>query len=222
MKFIYFLSFLLLITLTSFSQNFKIFKGDTVNRIDGKGLKQGIWFKFDKNNKVISEGRFRNGIRTGTFKSYTESGKLQAERMYDLDGKNSRMFVYYAGGKIRAKGKLIEEAKDSTWLYYNDLGTLVSQEYYAKGLKEGIWKNFYPESGKVLDEITYLKNRKNGLHKEYFENGHLKMESTLSDTTLVGATNMFHPNGKIWMKGNYSNGLQDGRWEIYKEDGSLE
>jgi len=48
------------------------------------------------------------------------------------------------------------------------------------------------------------------------------MESTLSDTTLVGATNMFHPNGKIWMKGNYSNGLQDGRWEIYKEDGSLE
>ena len=125
--------FLLFILSVAHAQSFKIYKGDTINKLDSKGLKQGVWMKFDKNNKRTSEGKFLNNVRIGKFKSFNEDGKLQAERTYGLDGKKSRMTVFYDGGKIRAKGNLIEEMKDSTWLYYNDLGTLVSEEFYVKG-----------------------------------------------------------------------------------------
>jgi antitoxin component YwqK of YwqJK toxin-antitoxin module len=214
--------FLLFLSGASQAQNFKIYKGDTINRIDGKGLKQGIWMKFDKASKPVSTGNFLNGVRKGKFISYNENGKLQAERIYAPDGKNSRMKVFYEGGKLRAKGNLNEENKDSTWLYYNDLGVLVSEEYYVNGSREGIWKTYYPESGKIVDEIRYSKGRKEGVHKEYFQNGHLKMESTLSDSSLIGPTKMYHPNGNIWMEGIYLNGLQEGNWKIYKEEGDLE
>lgn len=31
----------------------------------------------------------------------------------------------------------------------------------------------------------------------------------------------YHPNGKLWTKGNYINGIPDGKCEIYDSNGNL-
>jgi antitoxin component YwqK of YwqJK toxin-antitoxin module len=35
-------------------------------------------------------------------------------------------------------------------------------------------------------------------------------------------TIIYHPEGTIWMKGNYINGLKQGPWTVFKPDGSKE
>ena len=67
-------TFLLLVIFSSnsFSQTFKIFNGDTINRIDAKGLKQGEWRKYYKNDNLFTKGFFVDDIAIGTWKTFDE------------------------------------------------------------------------------------------------------------------------------------------------------
>ena len=69
---------LLFISATGSAQKFNIFKGDTINRTDAKGLKQGIWKKYYSNDVLFSEGVYKDGKHTGTFKTFYKSGKPQS------------------------------------------------------------------------------------------------------------------------------------------------
>ena len=62
----------------SSAQTYNVFKGDTINRTDSKGLKQGLWKKYFSNDTLFSEGVYKNNIHTGTFKTYYKSGKTQS------------------------------------------------------------------------------------------------------------------------------------------------
>jgi len=41
----------------------------------------------------------------------------------------------------------------------------------------------------------------------------------MKNNDFDGITTIYHPEGKVWMKGNYKNGLRDGTWNIFKPDG---
>src|SRR5436190_23763750 len=62
----------------STAQTFNVFKGDTINRTDKKGLKQGLWKKYYSNDTLFSEGVYKNNIHTGIFKTYYKTGKPQS------------------------------------------------------------------------------------------------------------------------------------------------
>jgi antitoxin component YwqK of YwqJK toxin-antitoxin module len=52
-------------------QTFQVFKGDTINRRDKEGKKQGIWRKYYSNDTLCSESTFKYGRHTGEFKTWT-------------------------------------------------------------------------------------------------------------------------------------------------------
>ena len=67
------LLYLILVIATSANaQKFNVFKGDTINRTDAKGLKQGLWRKYNSNDVLFSEGVYKDGKHTGTFKIYSD------------------------------------------------------------------------------------------------------------------------------------------------------
>src|SRR3954462_4526005 len=76
------LIFISLFKLCCEAQTFKVFKGDTINRVDAKGLKQGLWRKYYSTDTLFSEGVYKNGIHTGTFNSFHKNGKKQAVLKY--------------------------------------------------------------------------------------------------------------------------------------------
>ena len=69
---------ILFFTGTIHAQTFVVFKGDTINRKDAKGLKQGIWKKFYRTDSLFSITSFKDNKQTGTTKFYYESGKLKS------------------------------------------------------------------------------------------------------------------------------------------------
>ena len=44
----------------------------------------------------------------------------------------------------------------------------------------------------------------------------------MKDNELDGITIIYHPEGTVWMKGLYKNGLRDGVWSVFKANGSKE
>lgn len=91
------------------------------------GKLSGKSIVYYKNGKTASETHYKDGIKEGIFKRYSEDGIVLEEIPY----KNNQF-----------SGKVI----------YRDInGKVISEGIYEKGLKKGIWK-FY-ENGKLVKEV---------------------------------------------------------------------
>lgn len=204
-----------------FSQDFVVFKGDTINRKDAKGQKQGTWRKYYKSDKLFSEGRFVNDVPVDTFKTFYETGEMQGMLVHSGKGKRSYLTSYHPSGAIKAKGNYIDQKKDSLWQYFDQDSRLTAEEWYDKGKENGTWKtNYY--NGQVAEIIEYKNGKKEGPGQQFFSDGTIKREVTYKNDTFQGQMKYYHPNGKLWISGMYKNGIKDGKWLFYTEKGTME
>jgi len=192
-------------------QTYKIFKGDTINRTDAKGLKQGTWKRFYDNDKPFSVAFYKNGIAQGTTITYYKSGEKQGDLIHDKDGKTARLVSYWPSGKIKATGKYVSQKKDSLWNYFNEKEILTSVESFKSGEAHGVWKVFYTD-GRIAEEYTWVGGKKQGPFKKYFQSGSVKASGTYKNDSLEGTIIYFYEDGKPYVKGDYSKGLMHGKW----------
>src|SRR4051812_1913477 len=74
---------------------FIVFKSDTINRTDAKGLKQGVWKKYYPNDSLFSIGQFKNGKPYGVFKTFYKTGEQQATLTYRKGSEVADMIIYH-------------------------------------------------------------------------------------------------------------------------------
>ncbi len=221
MKRIAIILFLFFYLSDSNAQTYKVFKGDTINRIDAKGLKVGLWRKYYDNDTLFSEGYYKKGKHSGTFHTFYKNGKPQSVLNFQGLTEISFAELFYDSGILMAKGKYIDKIKDSLWTYFDEEGKKNSEEIYKNGVKEGIWK-VYHQNGQLSQQVTYKNGNKNGPFIEFFDSGKKKIEGIMVNGEFKGSVTVYHPNGNVWQKGNYVNGLKDGTWTILKVDGTPE
>jgi antitoxin component YwqK of YwqJK toxin-antitoxin module len=203
------------------SQTYNVFKGDTINRTDSNGKKQGLWKKYYKNDTLFSEGVYKNGVHTGTFRTYYRNGKPQSILNFRGTSETSFAELFFEDGTIMSRGKYIDHNKDSLWTYYDEKGNKKAEEFYKNGFKDGISKTYYT-NGQPSQIVQYKKDIKQGPYKEFFDSGNPKIEATMFNDEFDGDVIIFHPNKQVWQKGKYLHGVKDGKWIVNKEDGSLE
>jgi antitoxin component YwqK of YwqJK toxin-antitoxin module len=180
------------------------------NQIDSQGRKQGEWVKYRDGVKIY-EGAFIDDKPTGEFKRYFKSGRISSRSVFSNNGTQSYTEFYYDKRKnpIKARGNYYQQEKDSIWLYYNENGVVVKEEFFSNGLQNGVWK-LYNYLGSLIKETPY----KDGLIEDrYFEEGGVKR---LTDSLL----SVYYPNEVLRIKGFFER--QDKEWYYYKPDGSVE
>ena len=194
---------------------------DTINKIDASGRKQGYWIKKDQSGKKIYEGRFQDNIPIGEFKYFYPEGGIKAVSFMSLKGTHAHTVAYFRNGKKNAEGNYLNEKRDSIWRFYSEVdATLVSQEFYKEGKKEGKMYNYYPGEGKA--EMTSWKNGiREGPWETYFPNGKVKLKCTYKNELKNGPIQIFFSSGKIMISGQYLNGIAIGTWIYYKESGGI-
>jgi antitoxin component YwqK of YwqJK toxin-antitoxin module len=194
-----------------------------INKVDLQGRRQGLWRVYDGDEGYLKfTGEFQNDKPVGEFLYFFPNGKTKAIILQLDSGRISYATNFYLNGNIMAKGKYINQKKDSTWLYYNEEdATLASEEYYASGSKEGVWKVYYPEGG-VAEEITYQNNLRHGPWMLYFTDGKLKLKATYVDDKLEGQYDIYHLNGKVEVSGTFLHDNKHGTWVYLSEIGELE
>ncbi len=189
--------------------------------IDASGKKQGYWKKKDeKTNKLIYEGEFKDDKPVAKFKYYYPNDSLQAIMNFKQGGKIAYAKLFHPTGKKMGEGKYINEIKDSTWLFYDDKGVLISKDIYVMGKKDGLSLVYLP-NGDIAEERNFKLDVQNGMFKQYFDGKKIKGQGNYVNGNLDGRVAYYFPNGIEVAAGFYINGQKNGPWIYRTEKGAV-
>jgi len=166
--------FFILISINGFGQlkDFTIgVKGDTLNRVDMKGKKQGPWVihmdDLRGERGYEEEGYFLNDLKEGTWKRFSLDGIKIAEENYHwgkLSGK--QQYFTYNGGLLREESwRAMDPANAFDTVSVYDLKdptkeidrVVVKNDGYA--VKHGKWNYYDPTEGVITATEVYFMNK---------------------------------------------------------------
>lgn len=213
MKFLKIILLFLVTTNGSFSQN-------DFNKLDEKGLKNGVWKGFyEESKRPRYEGTFEHGKEIGTFKFFddTKAGTVIATREFNKKD-NSCYTIFYNQNKNKvSEGKVVNKIYEGEWLYYHeDLPSIMAREFYKKGKLNGK-RTVYFKNNKVAEEVNYVNGLKEGAYMHYAENGILLEESNYVKGEFHGDAIFRDPEGNVVAKGKFKNGKKVGMWQFYEQ-----
>lgn len=171
----YLFSFFLLLTINAQAQwkDFMISqRGDTLNRIDMKGLKQGPWIvkvpDLRGERGYEEEGYFKNGQKEGRWVRYSLQGDKIAIENYrwgQLDGKCQ--YFNHVEDLIREESWLAIDPKnpyDTIPIFDLKDPTKIIRYQVVKideaSVKHGVWRYYDPGTGKIEATETWVINKK--------------------------------------------------------------
>lgn len=141
-------------------------KGDTINAIDNKGLKQGKWvIRVDEvrgEPGYEEEGLYKNDKKEGIWRLYNLTGDIIGVESYKLGGKHGiQQYYTYLGDLFREeswRGYDPEAPYDTIAVYGAGNGEIidykiVKAEQYS--VKHGEWKYFDPATGRLVKSEKY-------------------------------------------------------------------
>ncbi|MBP9855365.1 MAG: toxin-antitoxin system YwqK family antitoxin [Candidatus Omnitrophica bacterium] len=95
-----------------------------------------------------------------------------------------------------------------------------SYSYADQNLLNGIKKDYYP-NGKLKLEAEYKDGKQNGILREYYENGQLAFIQTIRNGKVSGMVKAYYESGKLKGEVNYVDSLQDGKCIEYYENSKV-
>ncbi|MFM7672555.1 MAG: hypothetical protein ACKO6Q_08205 [Bacteroidota bacterium] len=165
---------ILLIALPSYAQwsSFELNpRGDTLNRIDKKGRKQGPWVlsvpELRGERGYEEQGYFLNDLKEGAWERFSLEGVKIADEQYRWGLLNGRQKYYTPfGGLVRTETWRAIDPKNAfdTVLVYdlNDLNKVVGKvvvKNEGASFRHGPFVFYDPRTGKVEQTLEYVMNR---------------------------------------------------------------
>ncbi len=108
--------------------------GDTLVR--GRfesGYEVGKWYWMNDSTRI--EGKYEDGKRTGTWKTFYPNGKLKIEEHYADDMLNGKVIYYWENGSRMAEYIYINDLLDGNAYRYDENGTPTSITTYKMGVE---------------------------------------------------------------------------------------
>lgn len=147
-----------------------------------------VWRFFDRNGHLKEVIDYKNGIKSGYYKSYKfindsdyHSNVLISKELYVNGEKNGKSYYYTDKGKLEKTIEFEKNYKNGYEKHYDDIGNIILILKYsynnllssdrinrtdAKGRKQGIWKTFWGNE-KLHTYANYLNDILNGYYREY-------------------------------------------------------
>lgn len=195
---------------------------NTLNQLDGKGQKTGIWKQYYSNGKLKYEGTFKNGKPIGLLKRYYEGGIKKAELFFTGKNEVSYARLYYENGDLAAEGKFVGHIKDSTWNYYSFYNQrLAMVENYRMGKKDGVSISFF-DNDSIAEKIYWKNDIKQGKWEQFYPNGETRLKCWHIDGKRDGLFSSYAKDGSYSITGFYKMGKMDGKWTYYLENNEVD
>lgn len=205
-----FLTFFLMI---SFSWSFA-----QLNQTDSKGRKQGDWIKYYPNSKHMEyKGKFVDGKPTGIFYYYFFDGGIKMIAKHNPISGRSEAYFYHDSKALKTFGVYRNMKKDSIWTFYSNTGIVSGRESYKNDLLEGMSTTYYVNGmkpgtpSKVVEQIPYVKGKKQGEAKEFFVDGSLMKDYFYANDKLNGWYKTYNPGGTLASVSYFYNDRRHGK-----------
>lgn len=149
-------------------QSFKLGdNGDTLNRVDAHGMKQGPWVMRYETVRgepgYEEEGKYINNRKEGEWKLFNLMGDMVGTENYRWGFKDGVARYYTTSGALRLEQswKALNPDKQYDTLVVEDVDKLdtyhtVVVKNEGASLKHGIWNYYDPETGALQRSETYM------------------------------------------------------------------
>jgi antitoxin component YwqK of YwqJK toxin-antitoxin module len=168
---------------------------------------------------IKSEGNRKNHMLDSIWLFYNELGDTLQKVSYIMGKRNGFVIEYN-----------VRDVEDPI-----DKGKVVSRELYVNDRKEGR-SFYYYDNGRLREEVEYAANKRNGISKEFDNEGMLITIQRYNNGVLVererinrvdnaglkqGVWRNYYENGRTMSEGNYKDNVLNGPYKEYDESGNL-
>ena len=178
---------------------------------------------------ILSTSLFVLSAEAELVKTYFKTGELKAETHY-LDGsrdndkpgiKNGIEKVYYQMGAMAYQVNYINGKRDGALIWRDKQGRKLSEVHYDHGKIVGDEKIFFAKSGHLKHIAHYENDKKEGLQKEYYDNGQLALVVNYVHGKKEGLQKEYTYDGKLFSTVNYKNNYKEGLQKWYDANGKV-
>ena len=159
------------------------------------GEQDGEWHSEDADGQVVESGQYRDGVPVGDWRTLEDQG--QVVRAHYRDGQ-----------------------RHGDWSRHAADGSLLAERHYRNGEAQGVWKT-YDENGELTARVHYRDGDRQGEMFEVEPDGH-RILAHFKDDRLHGRYVESSPAGYPLLEGQYRDGLREGRFVKYNEEGQVE
>lgn len=207
-----------------------------------KNISDGYVKFYYENGTVSSEGFMKNGKPDGYWKTYYPNGKLKSEGNRKFFMLDSSWVFYNEKGDTAQIINYKNDKKHGYWITYEwkydsikgKTGGMISKELYIEDKKQGL--SYYYKNGKLQKEIYFKDGKKDGISREYDENGNIVaiieykndfiisrefINRTDSKGLKQGVWREYYPNNKIAKEVTYKNDTIVGYYKEFEPDGKI-
>lgn len=201
--------------------NIEKYVGDSLQRdVPELTTKLEVRNEYYEDGSIKRTGTWLEGIAEGTHKEYSTEGKVTNAKIYRegsmvgeglMDGAGNQQGAWteyhpaaeltngMGQGKLKAKGVYDNGTRVGEWIFHHLNGKVEQKgKYDKKGKPQGLWQWYYAD-GTPWREENYLNGKREGPLMEW------------------------NDSGKVITKGEYIDGLKEGKWfyqiQDYREEG---
>ncbi|MDX2172715.1 MAG: toxin-antitoxin system YwqK family antitoxin [Bacteroidota bacterium] len=191
------------------AQSYENYKGDTINKIDVDGRKQGKWILMGKHKPgtcyapeaKVEEGKYQDNRKKDVWIEYYCNGNMRNKLTFTNGKPDGYAQMFHENGKISEEGNW----KNNRWvgnykLYYENGQVQHEFVFNPNGKREGAQKYYY-DNGQIAIEGNFTNGKEAGLIKEYYENGDIKAEKNFADGNVdVASIKEYQPKKPLVAK----------------------
>ena len=180
-------------------------------------------FKYYPNWQLVEEPGFNDrGLYDGKWESFYIDGATSKKFSYD-EGKRDKIWMsYFQDGRRENYTFYTQDSlvTDYDFTYFANLQIKEEPEFNKNGLFDGKWEQFY-EDGETKMTFSYDESKKDKIWMSYFQDGRRENYTFYTQDSLVTDYDFtYFANLQIKEEPEFNkNGLFDGKWEQFYEDG---
>lgn len=195
--------------------------GNGLTKREGRiedGLQTGEWTYYYESGQRRAHGRYADDHQVGPWTYWFENGGIEWTGAYDERGKRTGEWTFFhPDATVRARGRYIADFEDGPWEFYNPGGTLDRRGQYDTGLLSGPWQYFHAD-GRPKAEGLCHRSQRVGRWRIWDEKGTETAQDFGTRPGVVIALELW-PNGARRRLGVLENQVPVGRWTSWHESG---
>ena len=192
---------------------------DSVNRTNSNGDKVGYWI--EKAGEYTYKGEYSANKKVNNWIGYYPNNLIYRIDYFNNGVKDGISIQFDRKGKI----SLVENFKNGlahgqVILYSQFNETPQSETEYAFGKKNGLYRQYY-DNGKIQEESWFKDDLKNGISKWNNKNGQRIAEYKYKFGNFDGLQKTFFENDSLQSSNNYIDNILSGESKEYYRNGKV-
>ncbi len=182
------------------------------------GRLEGVWSIYDAESRLVSEVRFREGLRDGATIDWTPAGQICRRWHFERGRPSGELQTLSERGGLVTAARFESGREVIQRSEHYENGRLKSRVEWLGGVQRPV-ESDDPRRLRLARFEASGDELRSGLREAWWPNGRPKLRVEYRLGKAVGAARWWHENGQLALCGGYDEGLASGQWNWWRESG---